>query len=191
MPAETAPVPALWTDVERVLISEEQIFQRLDELALEITRDYQGHDFTIVAVLNGSFVFFADLQRRIPLPLQIDCLSVASYHGTQSTGQLTFRQNPLPDLQGRHVLILDDILDSGLTLQEVRRAIAEQPGVCSVKTCVLLDKQVPRAEFLHADYTGFAIGNEFVVGYGLDYNERYRNLPFIGVLRPEAIAAHG
>jgi hypoxanthine phosphoribosyltransferase len=185
------PPPALWTDVERVLISEAEILRRLDELAEEITRDYSGLDVTMLAILNGSFVFFADLQRRIPLPLQIDCLSVASYHGTQSSGRLTFRQHPLPDLRGRHVLILDDILDSGLTLQEVRRAIAEQPGVLSVKTCVLLDKKVPRAEFLHADYTGFPIGNEFVVGYGLDYNERYRNLPFIGVLRPEAIAHHG
>lgn len=174
-------------DIEEILFHETTILSRLDSLAREITREYRGKDLTIIALLNGSFVFLADLLRRIPLPLQIDCLSVASYRGTKSTGSLQFRQTSLPDVAGRHVLLLDDILDSGLTLSTVRKKLLAQPGVLGVKTCVLLAKAIPREEDLHADFTGFEIGNEFVVGYGLDYNEHYRNLPFIGVLSPSAI----
>src|SRR6059058_548388 len=172
-------------DLERVLFSEETILARLDEIAAEIVRDYRDRELTVIAVLNGSLIFMADLLRRIPLPLKLDCLSVASYHGgTKSTGEVVFRQVALPDVTGRHILILDDILDTGLTLSAIRRKL-EAAGPLSVRVCVLLEKQIPRAAAVQADYVGFKIGNEFVVGYGLDYMERYRNLPCIGVLRKD------
>ena len=174
-------------DLDRVLFDEPTILRRLDELAVEITRDFQERELTIIAVLNGSLIFMADLLRRIPLPLKLDCLSVASYHGgTTTTGEVIFRQIALPDVTGRHILILDDILDSGHTLNAIRRKL-EGAKPLSVRVCVLLEKQIPRAAPVDADYIGFKIENEFVVGYGLDYMERYRNLPCIGVLRPDKI----
>lgn len=174
-------------DLDRVLFDEQTILHRLDELAADITRQYLDRELTIIAVLNGSLIFMADLLRRIPLPLKLDCLSVASYHGgTSSSGEVVFRQVLLPDVTGRHILILDDILDSGLTLNAIRRKL-EGANPLSVRVCVLLEKQIPRAAPVDADYIGFKIGNEFVVGYGLDYMERYRNLPCIGVLRKDKI----
>jgi hypoxanthine phosphoribosyltransferase len=176
-------------DLERVLFDETAILRRLDELAARITQDYRDRELTVIAVLNGSLIFMADLLRRIPLPLKLDCLSVASYHGgTKSTGEVVFRQVALPDVLDRHILILDDILDSGLTLNAIRRKL-EEANPRSVRVCVLLEKQIPRAAPIEADYIGFKIGGEFVVGYGLDYMERYRNLPCIGVLRKELIAS--
>lgn len=174
-------------DIENILIHETTILARLDELAAAITRDYAGKELTVVSILNGSFIFVADLLRRIPLPLQVDCLSVASYHGTQSTGAIHFRQSNLPNVEKRHVLILDDILDSGLTLHAIVERFTADLGALSVKTCVLLDKQVTRTTEFQADYVGFKIENKFVVGYGLDYLEHYRNLPYVGVLTPAAI----
>jgi hypoxanthine phosphoribosyltransferase len=174
-------------DLERVLYDEKAILNRLDELAARITQDYHDRELTVIAVLNGSLIFMADLLRRIPLPLKLDCLSVASYHGgTKSTGEVVFKQIMLPDIAGRHILILDDILDSGLTLNAIRRRLEEVKPL-SIKVCVLLEKQIERAAPVEADYVGFQIGNEFVVGYGLDYMERYRNLPCIGVLRRDLI----
>jgi len=175
-------------DLERILFDEQTILARLDELAAAITNDYRERELTVIAVLNGSLIFMADLLRRIPLPLKLDCLSVASYHGgTKSTGEVVFRQVALPDVEGRHILILDDILDSGLTLAAIRRKLeGENPR--SVRVCVLLEKRIVRTAEVNADYVGFQIENEFVVGYGLDYMERYRNLPCIGVLRKELIA---
>ena len=175
-------------DLERVLFDEPTILARLDELAAQITHDYRERELTVIAVLNGSLIFMADLLRRIPLPLKLDCLSVASYHGgTKTTGDVVFKQIMLPDVEGRHILILDDILDSGLTLNAVRRKLQEAKPL-SVKVCVLLEKQIVRSAPVDADYVGFQIGSQFVVGYGLDYMERYRNLPCIGVLRNELIA---
>src|SRR3954447_25970748 len=176
-------------DLERILFHETTILRRLDEMAATISQDYRQRELTVIAVLNGSLIFMADLLRRIPLPLKLDCLSVASYHGgTKSTGEVVFRQVVLPDVAGRHILILDDILDSGLTLNAIRRKL-EEARPLSVRVCVLLEKQIPRAAPVEADYIGFKIGNEFVVGYGLDYMERYRNLPCIGVLRKDFITA--
>ena len=174
-------------DLDRVLFDEQTILRRLDELAADITSQYQDRELTIIAVLNGSLIFMADLLRRIPLPLKLDCLSVASYHGgTTTTGEVVFKQLALPDVAGRHILILDDILDSGLTLAAIRdKLTTEQP--LSVKICVLLRKLKARLRPVEADYVGFNIGDEFVVGYGLDYLERYRNLPCIGVLRKDKI----
>lgn len=175
-------------DLARILYSEERILARLDEIAAEITRDYRDRELTVVAILNGSLMFMADLLRRIPLPLKLDCLSVASYHGgIETTGELIFRQVALPDIAGRHLLILDDILDSGLTLSAVREKL-QTGGPASVRVCVLLQKKKVQLRTVDADYVGFEIEDEFVVGYGLDYMERYRNLPCIGVLRPELIA---
>ena len=176
-------------DLERVLLDEATILRRLDEIAAQISADYRERELTVIAVLNGSLIFMADLLRRIPLPLKLDCLSVASYHGgTKSTGEVVFRQVALPDVEGRHILILDDILDSGLTLNAIRRKL-EQANPLSVRVCVLLQKKIERTAPIDADYVGFEIANEFVVGYGLDYMERYRNLPCIGVLRQELIAS--
>lgn len=176
-------------DLERVLYDEHTILRRLDEIAAQIVADYRERDLTVIAVLNGSLIFMADLLRRIPLPLKLDCLSVASYHGgTSTTGEVVFKQIALPDVAGRHILILDDILDSGVTLAAISEKLrAAQP--LSVKVCVLLRKQKIRLRPVEADYVGFDISDEFVVGYGLDYMERYRNLPCIGVLRTELIGA--
>jgi hypoxanthine phosphoribosyltransferase len=175
-------------DLERILFDEATIHRRLDELAARISEDYRDRELTVVAILNGSLIFLADLLRRIPLPLKLDCLSVASYHGgTKSVGDLVFRQVSLPDVAGRHILILDDILDSGVTLATIREKL-ETAGPLSVRICVLLEKKRTRTRAVEPDYVGFEIADEFVVGYGLDYLERYRNLPCIGVLRKELIS---
>jgi hypoxanthine phosphoribosyltransferase len=175
-------------DLERILFDEATIHCRLDELAARISEDYRDRELTVIAILNGSVILMADLLRRIPLPLKLDCLSVASYHGgARSVGELVFRQVSLPDVAGRHVLILDDILDSGVTLATIREKL-EAVGPLSVRICVLLEKAKRRVRAVEPDYVGFEIADEFVVGYGLDYMEHYRNLPCIGVLRRELIA---
>jgi hypoxanthine phosphoribosyltransferase len=177
-------------DIERKLFDEEAILRRLDELAVQITEDYRGKELTVVAILNGSLIFAADLLRRVPLPLKLDCISVTSYHGgTESSGSVTFDQLSLPDVHGSHVLIVDDILDTGRTLHAVCARLRREGNPLSIRVCVMLRKLKPRAEEMEADYTGFDIGDEFVVGYGLDFQERYRNLPFIGTLRLKAIDA--
>lgn len=177
----------MFADVETILFHEQTILARLDALAAEITADYRELDLRVIAVLNGSLIFAADLLRRIPLPLQLDCISAASYHGgTSSSGVVSFRQISLPEIRGRHVLILDDILDTGLTLHAICQKLRDEASPLSTKICVLLRKRKQRAAEMEANYVGFDIDDQFVVGYGLDYQERYRNLPFIGVLRKEA-----
>ena len=184
LPAYTLPMQQ---DLERVLFDEATIMSRLDQLAAEISAEYRDRDLTVIAILNGSIILMADLLRRIPLPLKLDCLSVASYHGgTTTSGEIVFKQIALPDVENRHVLILDDILDSGVTLAAIREKLASRRPL-SVKTCVLLRKRKPRRRPVEVDYVGFDIGDEFVVGYGLDYMEQYRNLPCIGVLRKTKI----
>ena len=175
-------------DLERVLFDERTILRRLDEIAAQISNDYRDRELTVIAVLNGSLVFMADLMRRIQLPLRLDCLSVASYHGkAETSGEVIFKQVAPPDVRNRHVLILDDILDSGHTLAAIREKL-ETAHPRGIRVCVLLSKKKQRAREVDADYLGFEIEDEFVVGYGLDYDERYRNLPCIGVLRKELIA---
>jgi hypoxanthine phosphoribosyltransferase len=171
-------------DLERILFDEKTISRRLDELAAQISTDYHDRELTVIAILNGSLIFMADLLRRIPLPLKLDCLSVASYHGLQSSGELIFRQVAPPDVAGRHILLLDDILDSGTTLDAIRERL-ETASPRTIRVCVLLRKTKLRMLAIDADYVGFDIADEFVVGYGLDYMERYRNLPYIAVLRKE------
>lgn len=176
-------------DLERVLFDEAAIHRRLDEIAAQISKDYRDRELTVIAVLNGSLMFMSDLLRRIPLPLKLDCLSVVSYHGkTQTSGEVIFKQVALPDVVGRHILILDDILDSGHTLAAIREKL-ETAKPRSIRICVLLSKKKQRARHVDPDYVGFEIEDEFVVGYGLDFMERYRNLPYIGVLRKKLIAA--
>jgi hypoxanthine phosphoribosyltransferase len=184
-------------DLERVLFDEPAIHRRLDEMAAQIANDYRDRELTVIAVLNGSLIFMADLVRRIPLPLKLDCLSVVSYHGkTQTSSEVIFKlataspsgggQVVFPDVVDRHILILDDILDSGHTLAAIPEKL-ETARPRSIRVCVLLSKKKQRARVVDADYVGFEIEDEFVVGYGLDFMERYRNLPCIGVLRKELI----
>ena len=174
-------------DLERVLFDEPAIHRRLDDIAAQICNDYRELDLTVIAVLHGSLMFVADLLRRIPLPLKLDCLSVASYRGKgRSSGAVVFKQITVPDVAGRDVLILDDILDSGHTLAAVRETL-ETAKPHSIRVCVLLSKKKQRAREVDTDYVGFEIEDEFVVGYGLDFRERYRNLPYIGVLRKELL----
>src|SRR5437762_8233782 len=164
------------------------IHKRLDEMAAQITADYPERELTVIAILTGSLMFMSDLMRRIPLPLKLDCLSVASYHGkTEPSGEVIFKQIAPPDVQDRHVLLLDDILDSGHTLAAIREKL-ETAKPRSIRICVLLRKKKRRVRQVDADYVGFEIEDEFVVGYGLDFMARYRNLPCIGVLRKELIA---
>lgn len=175
-------------DLEKILFHEQTILRRLDEMAEVITKEYLDKELTVIAVLNGSIIFAADLLRRILLPLKLDCISVASYHGgTESSGRVVFDQISVPDVKNRHVLIVDDILDSGRTLHAIREKLSAETCPKSIKVCVLLRKMKERAKAADADFVGFDIADEFVVGYGLDYQERYRNLPLIGVLRAELI----
>lgn len=175
------------SDLERVLFDELAIHRRLDEIAAQISEDYRDRQLTVIAMLQGSLMFVADLLRRIPLPLKLDCVSAASYYGqSQSSGEVVFKEATVPDIAGRDVLILDDILDSGNTLLAIRKML-ETANPRSIQTCVLLSKKKARAWAVHLDYVGFEIEDEFVVGYGLDFRERYRNLPFIGVLRKELL----
>ena len=188
-------------DLERVLFDQPAIHRRLDDIAAQISNDYRDCDLTVIAVLHGSLMFVADLLRRIPLPLKLECLSVASYHGkAQTSGEVIFKvaaaspsgggQILLPDVAGRDVLILDDVLDSGHTLAAVREVL-EKTKPRSIRVCVLLSKKKQRAREVVTDYMGFEIEDEFVVGYGLDFRERYRNLPYIGVLRKELLEQPG
>lgn len=174
-------------DIERVLIDEEVIERRLDVLAGQIEADFPEGTLVVIILLKGALVFAADLLRRVSRPLEIECVNVASYHGgTESSGRVDFLDRHFPEVRGRHVLLLDDILDTGRTLHAVGCKLREE-GAAAVHTGVLLVKDRPRAEEVAADYVGFHIGDEFVVGYGLDYQGRYRNLPFVGVLKPSAV----
>src|SRR6266481_4510203 len=174
--------PACWqAEVERVLITEEQIAQRVRELSAELTRDFEGRELVVVAVLNGTVMFLADLIRHLSLPLRLDFIGTSSYGAGTEAGELVFTKELRLDVRGRDVLLVDDILDTGKTLFRVLAKLkALKPR--RIKTCVLLNKAARRVEKVEADYVGFEIPDFFVVGYGLDFAERYRNLPFVGVL---------
>jgi hypoxanthine phosphoribosyltransferase len=174
-------------DIQRVLISQYQIMARVKELAERITVDFTDHDITIVPVMTGAMIFCGDLIRQIPIQMRIGLLTVSSYPGASVTsrGSQVISQQ-LGDVRGRHVLLIDDILDSGGTIRLIV-PILKQAGALDVKTCVLLRKDRPSAKATPVDYIGFEIPDEFVVGYGLDYNNYYRNLPDIVTLTPEAV----
>lgn len=172
-------------NIDHILLSEEQIRERVASLAAEVTRDYADKELIVVSVLKGAFVFMADFVRNVPLNLSLDFMSASSYGaGTSSSGKLNVRMDIKADVKDKHVLIIEDILDSGVTLSYVKKHISDM-GAKSVRVCTLLDKPERRVADIKADYVGFSIANEFVVGYGLDFAEDYRNLPYIGVLKPE------
>ena len=173
-------------DIARVLLTEDQIKARVRDLGAELMRDYEDKNPVFVGVLKGVVVFYADMIRAFDAPCQLDFMWVSSYQGTQSTGNMVVRKDVTTDLTGRHVVILEDILDTGRSLRFVVDHLKSK-GAASVKICTLLDKpegRVPGYE-IQAEYTGFSIPNAFVVGYGLDYDEKYRNLPYVGILKPE------
>jgi hypoxanthine phosphoribosyltransferase len=177
-------VPVRWRKgVERVLITEEQLAHRVKTLAREIEKDFRGREMVVVSLLNGTVIFLADLIRQLNLPLRLDFIGVSSYGSGTESGELVFTKELRLDVRGRDVLLVDDILDTGKTMSRVLPKIrALKPR--RLKTCVLLDKPARRAVNIRADYVGFKIPDLFVVGYGLDFAERYRNLPFVGVLYP-------
>lgn len=181
----TASIPSRWLDdVERILISEEEIAWRVRAMARDIERDFRGRETVVVALLNGTVMFLGDLIRNLSFPLRLDFIGVSSYGAGTESGQLVFTKELRLDVRGRDVLLVDDILDTGKTMNRVLAKLrALKPR--RVRTCVLLDKPERRIEKARADYVGFPIPNVFVVGYGLDYSEKYRNLPFVGVLKPE------
>ena len=173
-------------DIKEILGTEEQIKNRIRELGVELMRDYADKNPIFVGVLKGVVVFYADMIRAFDAPCQLDFMWISSYKGTQSTGVMQVRHDVGPDLAGRHVVILEDILDTGRSLKFTRDHLISK-GAASVKICTLLDKPEGRISGyeIDADYVGFSIPNAFVVGYGLDYNEKYRNLPYVGILKPE------
>ena len=174
-------------NIEKILINSASIEERMSILAEEINNKYKGKELVVVMLLKGAMIFTADICRQLTMPLQIECLNVSSYHGnTTSSGTVNFLDRELPNLTGKHVLLVDDILDTGLTLAAVSKEI-QTLDTESLETCVLLSKNKTRTEDVSADYTGFEIADEFVVGYGLDYKGLYRNLPYIGVLKESAI----
>jgi hypoxanthine phosphoribosyltransferase len=170
--------------LERVLITEAQIARRVRALSRQIEKDFTGREMVVVSLLSGTVMFLADLIRHLSLPLRLDFLGVSSYGAGTESGDLVFTKELRLDVGGRDVLLVDDILDTGRTLSRVLPKLhALNPR--RIRTCVLLDKPVRRVEDIEADYVGFEIPDFFVVGYGLDFAERYRNLPFVGVLYPE------
>ena len=172
-------------DIARVLISEEELQKRIAELGQQVAADYADKEPIFVGVLKGVVNFFTDMVRATPIRCQYEFMAVSSYgSGTTTSGTVKLLKDVSCDIKGRHVVILEDILDTGLTLEFVREhLLAMEPA--SLKICTLLDKPERRKVDVYADYIGFTIPNEFVVGYGLDYQEFYRNLPYIGVLKPE------
>ena len=172
-------------DVLRVLLSEDEIREKVRELGGKITADYKNSNLMLVTVLKGAVVFLADLMRQIDVPAEIDFMVVSSYgSGVKSSGVVKIVKDLDVPLAGKDILIVEDILDSGLTLSYIKELL-ESRGPRSIRIATLLDKPERRRVPLHVDYSGFTIPDEFVVGYGLDYAEKYRNLPFIGVLKPE------
>ena len=179
------PVPPRWRgEIERILITDAMLARRIRALAAQIQRDYQHREMVVVSLLNGTVMFLGDLIRHLSLPLRLDFIGVSSYGQGTESGDLVFTKELRLDVRGRDVLLVDDILDTGKTVARVREKLrALRPK--RLKVCVLLDKPTRRVEPIKADYVGFEIPDQFVVGYGLDYAEKYRNLPFVGVLKPE------
>lgn len=171
-------------DVEQILYSEEQLRQRVRELGAQITADCAGKNLVLASVLRGSYIFMADLTRAIDLPMTVDFMAVSSYGaGTVSSGQVEIKKDLSDSIEGKDLIIVEDILDSGNTLYYLMDVLkARRPA--SIRICTLMDKPERRKKPIVADYVGFTIPDAFVVGYGLDYDEKYRNLPYVGILKP-------
>ena len=189
-PAVRRRLPDLVNDVAEVLITEAQVRAKVAEMAAELSRDYADRDLTLVSVLKGSLPFMADLMRAITIPVQIDLMEVSSYGGTstETSGLVRILKDLSSSVEGRDVLIVEDIIDTGLTLNYLQRYLRGK-NPASLRICTLLDKPARRLAPIEIDYRGFTIPDRFVVGYGLDYGEFYRNLPYIGVLKPEVYTA--
>jgi len=174
----------LKNDIKNVLLSEDQIAKRVAEMGAQISTEYRGKNLLLVSVLKGAVVFMADLMRNIDIPCSIDFMCVSSYGaGVKTSGVVKIIKDLNLELKNFDLLIIEDILDSGMTLSYLKKTLALR-GPKSIKICTLLDKPERRQADIKADYVGFAVPDEFVVGYGLDYDEKYRNLPYIGVLKP-------
>src|SRR5271165_5124417 len=182
-------VPRRWrAEIDRVLITQPQLARRIRVLAQEIERDFRGRETVVVALLSGTVMFLADLIRHLDLPMRLDFMGVSSYGADTQSGELVITKELRLDVRGRDVLLVDDILDTGKTLTRVLPILrALKPR--RIKTCVLLNKAARRVEKIQADYVGFEIPDFFVIGYGLDFAERYRQLPFVGVLHPHVYQA--
>ncbi len=185
-----ARTPDLERDVAEVLITESQIQAKVAELGAQLSLDYATRELTLVSVLKGSLPFMADLMRALTIPVQIDLMEVSSYGGTatETSGLVRILKDLSSSIEGRDVLIVEDIIDTGLTLNYLQRYLRGK-GPASLRICTLLDKPARRLVEIEIDYLGFTIPDQFVVGYGLDFGEFYRNLPYIGVLRPEVYGA--
>ncbi len=174
-------------NIKKILLSEEQIQAKVSEMAAALSREYADKDPVFVGVLKGVVIFFADMVRKVSIPCEIDFMCISSYGGTSTTGNVIVKKDLSVDIKGRHVVILEDIYDTGRSLDfTYKYLLSKEPA--SLKICTLLDKPERREPGidLKPEYVGFTIPNEFVVGYGLDFNEHYRNLPYVGVLKPEA-----
>ena len=171
-------------DIERVLISEEEIQARVKELGEKISADFDGKYPLLVGVLKGCFVFMSDLMRYITIPCSVDFMAVSSYKGTSSTGVVEIQKDLSQNIDGRHIIMVEDILDSGITLNYLQGYLSNRKAA-SITIATLMDKQANRKAPVYARYSCFDVPDEFVVGYGLDYNEKYRDLPYIGVLKSE------
>jgi hypoxanthine phosphoribosyltransferase len=189
-PAVRRRLPDLVNDVAEVLITEAQVRAKVAEMAAELSRDYADRDLTLVSVLKGSLPFMADLMRAMSIPVQIDLMEVSSYGGTstETSGLVRILKDLSSSVEGRDVVIVEDIIDTGLTLNYLQRYLRGK-NPATLRICTLLDKPARRLASIEIDYRGFTIPDRFVVGYGLDYGEFYRNLPYIGVLKPEVYAA--
>ena len=171
-------------DIQEVLISEEELQAAVKKIGDQISKDFEGKDPIFVGVLKGCWIFMADLMRYVSINCSVDFMSVSSYSGTSSTGAVKITKDLSEDIEGRHVIIVEDILDSGVTLNYLKNYLMVR-NPASITIATLMDKPARRKADVYADYFCFEVPDAFVVGYGLDYNERYRNLPYIGVLKPE------
>ena len=176
-----------YEDVKSVLVSKEELEKRVTEIGAEITRDYEGKELLMVCILRGSAIFFADLVRAIDIPVKLDFMAISSYgQGTKSSGEVRMIKDLSTKIEGMDVIVVEDIIDSGYTINYLKNLLLQR-NPASLKICTLLDKPERREVEIDGDYVGFAIPNEFVIGYGLDYAQKYRNLPEVCIIKPEAV----
>ncbi len=186
MKAAVSPMTHSGYKIARILLTEDQIKSRVQELGSELARDYEDKRPLLVSILKGAFIFLADLTRAMAIPHEIDFMVVKSYEGTQSSGTVRILEDLHQSIEDRHVILVEDIVDSGLTLEYMRRNLQTR-NPASLEVVSLLDKAEARTVDVEVERVGFTIPNEFVVGYGLDYNQLYRNLPFLAVLDPDQV----